>query len=67
MSRKRPPRYDRTKPLSDPGRRQFALRVLRARDRELLAAMQADQTRAAVARAAIERISKALQAEGDDA
>lgn len=63
-----PRRPDRNKPLSDPTRRQFALRVLRERDRERLAAMQADPTRAAAAREAIERIRKVLQqAGGDDA
>lgn len=65
MARRGPP-YDRRRPLEDPGRRQFALRVLRARERERLEKMHADPERMAVARAAIARIRSLLDLPEDD-
>lgn len=59
-------RYDRSKPLSDPRRRQFALRVLRERDRKAMEARRADPVSAAVAAEAIARISAILAEEATD-
>lgn len=67
VARKKPP-YDRGRPLEDPSRRQFALRVLRARERKRLAELQADVNHAAAAKAAIARIRAVLDMpESDDA
>lgn len=58
--------FDRRKPLQDPGRRQFALAVLRERDRQRLAELKADPAQAKAAQEAIERITALLEAGGAD-
>lgn len=57
---KRPKRYDRSKPLSHPTRRQFALRVLRERDASRAAARAENPESRAHTKACIDQIRNVL-------